>query len=95
MPLPRERHPDFLARHQSTIPFIITLNEIIHPEVWKLYPGAGAPDFGFRRTGADELELEYRSGRKRCALAEVMERTLDTLRRHAATNPRRAGQGRD
>lgn len=70
MPLLRERYPDFFARHQSTIPFIMTLNEIIHPEVRKLYPGAEAPDFGFRRTGADELELEYRSKKKMCALAE-------------------------
>lgn len=70
MPLLRERYPDFFARHSQTIPFILTLNEIIHPEVRKLYPGAEAPDFGFRRLGPGELELEYRSKKKMCALAE-------------------------
>ena len=70
MPLLRERYPDFFTRHRQTIPFILTLNEIIHPEVRKLYPGAEAPDFGFRRSGPNELELEYRSKKKMCALAE-------------------------
>ena len=70
MPLLRERYPDFFARHRQTIPFILTLNEIIHPEVRKLYPGAEAPDVGFRRSGPDELEREYRSKKKMCALAE-------------------------
>jgi len=70
MPLLRERYPDFFTRHRQTIPFILTLNEIIHPEVRKLYPGAEAPDFGFRRSAPNELELEYRSKKKMCALAE-------------------------
>lgn len=70
MPLLRERYPDFFVRHRSTIPFILTLNEIIHPEVRKLYPGAEAPDFGFHLAAPDVLELEYRSKKRMCALAE-------------------------
>jgi hypothetical protein len=57
-------------RHQSTRPFILTLNGIIHPEVRKLYPGADTPDFEFDATSPEVLVMIYRSKRKLCALAE-------------------------
>ena len=70
MPLLRDKYGAFFDRHNATIPFILTLNEIIHPEVRKVYPGAEAPDFSFSQGGPGELEMVYRSRKRMCALAE-------------------------
>src|SRR5690348_13967944 len=40
MPLFAERYPQLFAEHAGTRSFVLTLNDIIHPEVRKLYPGA-------------------------------------------------------
>jgi Haem-NO-binding len=70
MPLLAQRYPLFFAPHASTRAFVLTVNEIIHPEVRKLYPGAAAPEFDFDTSDADVLVLGYRSSRRLCALAE-------------------------
>lgn len=70
IPLLAVRYPAFFEPHSSTRPFLLTLNDIIHPEVRKLYPGADVPEFGFEEQGEDVLLLEYRSHRQLCALAE-------------------------
>jgi hypothetical protein len=69
LPLLRERYPAFFG-HDSTRSFILTLNEVIHPEVRKLFPGADVPDFDFETPGDDKLTLGYRSARKLCSFAE-------------------------
>lgn len=45
MPLFAERYPTLFEEHRSALPFVLTLNDIIHPEVRKLYPGAIVPVF--------------------------------------------------
>ena len=50
--------------------FLLTLNEVIHPEVRKLFPGAYAPEFDFRVSSPEVLELGYVSFRDMCAFAE-------------------------
>ena len=70
IPLLAERYPAFFAGHTSTKSFLLTLNDIIHPEVRKLYPGAEVPNFGFEESSDDTLVLRYHSPRKLCALAE-------------------------
>lgn len=70
IPLLAERYPAFFEPHSSTRPFLLTLNEIIHPEVRKLYPGADVPIFDFGTPADDVLILGYQSKRKLCALAE-------------------------
>ncbi len=40
LPLFAERYPQLFEPHDSARPFVRTLNDIIHPEVRKLYPGA-------------------------------------------------------
>jgi hypothetical protein len=70
IPLLADRYPGFFTPHTSTRPFVLTVNEIIHPEVRKLYPGADAPEFDFDTSDADVLVLGYRSSRRLCALAE-------------------------
>lgn len=69
-PIFRERFPAFFEPHDSTRPFVLTLNEIIHPEVRKLYPGADVPVFEFDASSQEVLVMGYRSARKLCAFAE-------------------------
>jgi hypothetical protein len=48
---------------------VLTLNDIIHPEVRKLYPGADVPEFDFEvRDGV--VVMGYRSPRRLCSFAE-------------------------
>jgi hypothetical protein len=69
LPLFAARYPQLFEPHDSTRSFVLTLNEIIHPEVRKLYPGADVPVFDFAsRDGL--LVMGYRSPRKMCAFAE-------------------------
>jgi hypothetical protein len=68
IPVLAERYPAFFQPH-TTRDFILTLNEIIHPEVRKLYPGADVPVFDFDTTSAELLIMGYQSKRKLCALA--------------------------
>ena len=70
MPLLAERFPSFFAGHTSSRSFILTLNDIIHAEVRKLYPDATVPDFGFERPSDAEVLIVYESPRQLCALAE-------------------------
>lgn len=70
LPILAKKYPAFFDRHQSTRPFILTLNGIIHPEVKKLYPGADTPDFDFDTSSPETLVMIYRSKRKLCHLAE-------------------------
>lgn len=75
--LPRlvARYPIFFEGHESTKPFLLTLNDVIHFEVRKLYPDADVPEFEFV-SGANgdradvPLVIRYRSERRLCMLAE-------------------------
>jgi hypothetical protein len=70
MPRLAARYPEFFAPHRTTRSFVLTLNDIIHPEVRKLYPGANVPQFEFDTSADDVLVVTYRSDRRLCALAE-------------------------
>jgi hypothetical protein len=70
MPLLADRYPEFFEPHTSARSFTLTVNDIIHPEVRKLYPGAEVPEFDFDESDPDSLVITYRSARKLCALAE-------------------------
>ncbi len=69
MPLLAEKYPSFFAGPPTTRRFLLTLNNIIHPEVRKLYPGAHVPMFDFDSSSPDVLVVGYKSERKLCALA--------------------------
>lgn len=70
IPLLAARYPQFFDTQSSTRGFLLTLNDIIHPEVRKLYPGADVPVFDFDTSSTDVLVVGYRSPRKMCALAQ-------------------------
>ncbi len=65
-----ERYPQFFAPHADTRSFVLTLNEVIHPEVRKLFPGADVPTFAFATPDERTVELAYVSKRKLCSFAE-------------------------
>jgi hypothetical protein len=70
MPLLATRYKEFFAGHDSAISFVLTLNDVIHPEVRKLFPGAYAPDFEFERIADDTVAIGYLSYRDLCPFAE-------------------------
>jgi hypothetical protein len=70
LPLLADLYPQFFEPHQATRSFVLTLNDIIHPEVRKLYPGADVPVFDFDTSSDEVLVVGYASPRKLCAFAE-------------------------
>ncbi len=70
IPLLAKTYPVFFDEHAATRPFLLTLNDIIHPEVRKLYPGADVPTFDFEDQTDGPLSIGYWSARKMCAFAE-------------------------
>jgi len=64
-----DRHSDLVASHTDTISLLCDLNDVIHPEVRKLYPNAQVPDFTTLHRGPDQLVLRYQSERNLVSLA--------------------------
>lgn len=69
IPLLAQRYPSFFEQ-PDTKSFMLTLNDVIHPEVRKLFPGAYAPSFDFGDPSAETLMLTYSSHRNLCSFAE-------------------------
>lgn len=70
IPVLYARYPEFFDRHTSTRSFVLTLNDVIHPEVRKLFPGAEVPVFDFDTSHPDGVTLGYVSSRQLCSFAE-------------------------
>jgi hypothetical protein len=70
MPLLAQHYPVFFAPHRNARDFIVSVNSIIHPEVRKLYAGAGCPHFHFEDAADGTLLMGYNSSRRLCALAQ-------------------------
>lgn len=70
MPLLAGFYPHFFTGHDTTRGFLLTLNDVIHREVVKIYPGAVTPTFEFDDSSDEELQITYVSERKLCSLAE-------------------------
>ena len=70
LPLMAARYPELFTMHTGARTFLLSLNEVIHPEVRKLYEGAQPPHFGFQEQSDGTLVMEYHSHRALCSLAE-------------------------
>lgn len=70
IPLLAERYAPFFSPHATARTFVTSVNDIIHPEVRKLYAGAGCPQFHFHDLEDGRLGVGYRSPRGMCRLAE-------------------------
>ncbi|MEK6638654.1 MAG: heme NO-binding domain-containing protein [Pseudomonadota bacterium] len=64
-----KRFPKFFDQAANLRSFVLSINTIIHPEVHKLYTGAGCPHFHFVET-ENTVTLGYNSPRKLCYLAQ-------------------------
>lgn len=69
IPLLAGRYGELFEGHPSARSFILSVNDIIHPEVRKLYAGAHCPHFQFRDAEAGALLVGYQSPRQLCHLA--------------------------
>lgn len=70
IPIFYQRYPKFFDAHTDTRHFLLTLNDIIHPEVRKIYPGASVPNFEYHDLPDGGLRVVYSSAKKLCVLAE-------------------------
>ncbi len=64
-----ERFPGFFTPHSTTRSFLGALNDIIHPEVRKLYPNAETPRFELATDESGRLVMHYYSRRQLCRFA--------------------------
>lgn len=63
------RAPHLVEPYSSWRELLAALDDIIHPEVLKIYPDADVPRFAVSEDG-DDLIVEYSSTRALCALAD-------------------------
>lgn len=70
MPHLASAYPAFFEGHVGTRTFMAGINDIIHAEVRKLYVGAECPHFNMRNAASDQMDLDYISSRRMCALAQ-------------------------
>ena len=69
MPMLHERYTAFFTKHRSARSFVTSVNDIIHPEVRKLYAGASCPHFHFHDLDDGRMGVAYQSPRHMCWLA--------------------------
>ena len=69
IPLLHERYELFFTPHRNAQSFVTSVNDIIHPEVRKLYAGAGCPHFHFHDLEDGRTGVAYQSPRRMCRLA--------------------------
>jgi hypothetical protein len=70
MPMLAVKYGAFFEGHRNAESFVLSVNDIIHPEVRKLYSGAGCPHFHFTHEPDGQLIVGYHSPRKLCHLAQ-------------------------
>jgi hypothetical protein len=66
LPLMACKFPEFFQPHRGTRSFLLTLNDVIHPEVRKVFPGADVPTFDFDSSDPQKLIMFYNSKRQLC-----------------------------
>ena len=66
------RYPQFFEPYTQTLPFLLTLNDVIHPEVRKLHADSDPPVFEFDDSVPGRLVIGYSSRRGLCVFAEGM-----------------------
>lgn len=64
------RYPDYPGALTGSRALLHQLNDVIHPQVLALYPGASPPEFSSEDRSATDLVLRYSSSRGLCHLAE-------------------------
>jgi len=70
LPMMAQRFGWLFEGHTTARSFLLSVNEIIHPEVRKLHAGGACPHFHFSDGEDGWLVLGYQSPRRLCALVE-------------------------
>ena len=70
IPVLAELYPSFFEGVADARTFVEGVNNIIHAEVRKLYPGAACPHFRLHADPSGDLVMDYLSARDMCALAQ-------------------------
>jgi hypothetical protein len=65
-----DRQPDLVAGISDLGTLLHHLEDVIHPEVAKLHPNAEPPSFTITDLGPTSWQVDYRSRRQLCQLAE-------------------------
>ena len=65
-----ERHPELMTDIHDLPTLMARLDDVIHPEVLKLYPEATPPAFAVESSDEHAMTLRYTSPRQLCFLAE-------------------------
>lgn len=69
IPMMAVQFPELFSAHSALRSFLLTLNDVIHPEVRKLYPEADVPVFDYDVSSPEVLVMSYQSSRKLCDFA--------------------------
>lgn len=72
-------NPNFAKDKKSATEFLLSVHDIIHVEVRKLYQDAKTPHFTYKDVKENALTVEYRSERKLCFF---MEGLIEGLAQH-------------
>ena len=64
-----KRFFNFFSGAPNFIKFLVSVDQIIHVEVRKLFPDAGLPTFNYSDESENSLTMIYQSPRKLCQLA--------------------------
>lgn len=70
IPVLAELYPGFFTSQSDARSFVEGVNDVIHAEVRKLYPGAACPHFRMSLRPDGDLVMDYLSERRMCALAQ-------------------------
>ena len=65
-----DRYAEFFAPHRDVVDFLRRVDNYVHVEVLKLYPGAQLPKFKYESEEPNKLVMTYRSERPLADLAE-------------------------
>ncbi len=63
-------YPMFFEGQENLKSLLLTVDQVIHVEVRKLYQNAGLPEFNYEDLDDNELVMLYSSPRKLCSMAE-------------------------
>lgn len=74
--------PKFVEAHRHPKPFLLSVHDIIHVEVRKLWPDAETPSFHYLDTHPNLLTIDYDSKRQLC---RVMGGLLNGVAEHFST----------
>lgn len=72
------RYPAYFSSHTTTRPFVLSVNNIIHSDIRKVYSEVDVPTLSFREERDGSLPMTYCSARRHCVLAQgFVEGTAD------------------